>query len=232
MKVKRLNEASYSDIQMAEEAWNAAYGHDKIDVLEEFLRNKVFSPNSYIVDTLLKFGDEFLIKWVNAMKWVELGRGNNEFMNLLKMINDHDAPLQSIDSFTKVYNAYSDGSISNDDLRNNFWKNIVIKNNPRINLYTRSDEEFRDILKYLNDCIEKGFDESKLTSIFYEGDGRSLKSIAGIEQALNSNGGSVRRSRSTQTQAQNLNDQQARDMIDSLLQRQGIVDYIKQNNLI
>jgi len=51
---------------------------------------------------------------------VELGRVNNEFMNLLRMINDHDAPLQSVDSFTKVYNAYSDGSISNDDLKNNF----------------------------------------------------------------------------------------------------------------
>lgn len=229
MKVRRLNEASYNDIQMAEEAWNAAYGHDKIDILEEFLRSKVFNPNSHIVDTLLEFGDEFLIKWVNAMKWMELGRGNNEFMNLLKMINDHDAPLQSVDSFTKVYNAYSDGSISNDDLKNNFWKNIVIKNNPRLNLYTRSDDEFRDVLRLLNDCIEKGFDESKLTSIFYEGDGKSLKSIAGIEQALKNSGVSTRNNR---TQAQNLNDQQAREMIDSLLQRQGIVDYIKQNNLI
>ena len=181
------------------------------------------------IKIILNYGIDYVNRWVNAMKWVELGRGNNEFMNLLRMINDHDAPLQSVDSFTKVYNAYSDGSISNDDLKNNFWKNIVIKNNPRLNLYTRSDDEFRDVLRLLNDCIEKGFDESKLTSIFYEGDGKSLKSIAGIEQALKNSGVSTRNNRS---QAQNLNDQQAREMIDSLLQRQGIVDYIKQNNLI
>lgn len=228
MKVRRLNEAKYNTVQMAEEAYNAAYGNDRLMVLAEFLEDNARIPRETI-KIILNYGIDYVNRWVNAMKWVELGRGNNEFMNLLRMINDHDAPLQSVDSFTKVYNAYSDGSISNDDLKNNFWKNIVIKNNPRLNLYTRSDDEFRDVLRLLNDCIEKGFDESKLTSIFYEGDGKSLKSIAGIEQALKNSGVSTRNNRS---QAQNLNDQQAREMIDSLLQRQGIVDYIKQNNLI
>ena len=216
MKVRRLNEAKYNTVQMAEEAYNAAYGNDRLMVLAEFLEDNARIPRETI-RIILNYGIDYVNRWVNAMKWVELGRGNN------------DAPLQSVDSFTKVYNAYSDGSISNDDLKNNFWKNIVIKNNPRLNLYTRSDDEFRDVLRLLNDCIEKGFDESKLTSIFYEGDGKSLKSIAGIEQALKNSGVSTRNNRS---QAQNLNDQQAREMIDSLLQRQGIVDYIKQNNLI
>lgn len=228
MKVRRLNEAKYNTVQMAEEAYNAAYGNDRLMVLAEFLEDNARIPRETI-KIILNYGIDYVNRWVNAMKWMELGRGNNEFMNLLRMINDHDAPLQSVDSFTKVYNAYSDGSISNDDLKNNFWKNIVIKNNPRLNLYTRDDDEFREVLRLLDDCIEKGFDESKLTSIFYEGDGKSLKSIAGIEQALKNSGVSTRNNRS---QAQNLNDQQAREMIDSLLQRQGIVDYIKQNNLI
>lgn len=228
MKVRRLNEAKYNTVQMAEEAYNAAYGNDRLMVLAEFLEDNARIPRETI-KIILNYGIDYVNRWVNAMKWMELGRGNNEFMNLLRMINDHDAPLQSVDSFTKVYNAYSDGSISNDDLKNNFWKNIVIKNNPRLNLYTRDDDEFREVLRLLDDCIEKGFDESKLTSIFYEGDGKSLKSISGIEQALNNSGVSTRNNRS---QAQNLNDQQAREMIDSLLQRQGIVDYIKQNNLI
>lgn len=228
MKVRKLNEAKYNTVQMVEEAYNAAYGNDRLMVLAEFLEDNARIPRETI-KIILNYGIDYVNRWVNAMKWMELGRGNNEFMNLLRMINDHDAPLQSVDSFTKVYNAYSDGSISNDDLKNNFWKNIVIKNNPRLNLYTRDDDEFREVLRLLDDCIEKGFDESKLTSIFYEGDGKSLKSIAGIEQALKNSGVSTRNNRS---QAQNLNDQQAREMIDSLLQRQGIVDYIKQNNLI
>lgn len=232
MKVRRLNEASYSDIQMAEEAWNAAYGHDKIDILEEFLRNKIFDQKSKVVDKLLEFGDNFLIKWVDAMKWDELGRDNNEFMALLQTISEDSLPLQTVDNFTKIYNVYSDGNIETSfidggGLEESFWRSIAVFGGPERELYSRSDKDFRLTLKYLHDSLEKEYSEEDLKNIFFEDNGRTIRSVADIESHLRERGDIRRDSRNSDTK--NLSDDQAKDLLDDLLQRNGMINYIKQN---
>jgi len=230
MKVKRLNEASYSDIQMAEEAWNAAYGHDKINILEEFL-NSIFTHDD-VVKKLLEFGDNFLIKWVNAMKWEELGRDDNEFISLLDSISTDSLPLQSVDNFTKIYNVYSDGNIEESfinggGLEESFWRSIAVFGGPKRELYTRNDKDFRLTLKYLHDSLEKQRSEKDLREIFFEDNGETIRSVADIEAHLINKGDSVRRNNNSNTK--NLSDDQAKEMLDDLLQRNGMIDYIKQN---
>lgn len=230
MKVKRLNEASYSDIQMAEEAWNAAYGHDKINILEEFLNN-IFTHDD-VVKKLLEFGDNFLIKWVNAMKWEELGRDDNEFISLLDSISTDSLPLQSVDNFTKIYNVYSDGNIEESfinggGLEESFWRSIAVFGGPKRELYTRNDKDFRLTLKYLHDSLEKQRNEKDLREIFFEDNGETIRSVADIEAHLRNKGDRVRRNNNSNTK--NLSDDQAKEMLDDLLQRNGMIDYIKQN---
>lgn len=239
MKVLRLTEASMSDIKMAEEAYNAAYGDDKWNVVNQFLRDSVgFKSTSIVLIALKNFGIEFLDKWVNAMRWDEMGRDDNEFILLLKFIDEvgdpNSPPIVDVDNFTKIYNVYSDGNVEKEYTKINpskdsydFWQDVVFSNDPSLELWSRGDDDFRKTLEYLHDCIEESYDSNTLSAIFLEQDGKgpAIRSVAEIEQVLSRNNILKSKNNKVSDQLKNLSDDQAKNLISGLLQRDGMIEY-------
>lgn len=229
MKVIRLNEASMSEIKMAEEAYDAAYGDGKLEVVDQFLRDIVkIKTTSPVLIAIKNFGINFVDKWVTAMRWDELGRDSNEFVNLLKTIDKDDCPvIRDINNFSKIYNVYSDGNIENDFINNSFWSTVVMRDLPQLELWTRDDSDFRETMSYIHTCMkDKGItDPDELSKIFFEEDGGSLKSVPEIRQTLGITG--KKQFSKDNIDVSKLNDEQAKDLAGALVNREGMKDYIK-----
>lgn len=225
MKVIKLNEASVSSVMDAKDQYNnAADNTEKAEIVKRFLIDNGIVKSS-IVEKLMEYGPTFIVDWVNAMKWEELGRDDNEFIYLLQNIKPESVVMSNPNNFTKAYNAYSDGSFDksymNDD---NVLGQIFLKMLLDFQLYRESDADFRETFKIYDSLRNNSrVTEEDIRNIFLEDPSRQdsdINLLSVIKQRANNIGGYRSKNRV------NVNNRKdAEELMDNLLAVDGMREY-------
>lgn len=222
MKTVRLDEADVTSTNEAKSRYESAEtDEEKVDIVIEFLSNII--NNTGVLNSIENFGESHVISWVNAMRWDELGRDDNEFIKLLNNIGEGSIPLSNFDNFSKIYNAYSDGSISNDYIndKNYLFEKMVLDNQ----LYESSDKEFREYFKIYDRLKSNSrFSDEAINEIFLENPrspATSKFNLLAVVQRKANNGGAEYNSNDVEN-----NLDAAKDMLDKLLNVEGIAEYL------
>ena len=174
--MKIINEASTGYIEKWKTSYNEANNEqEKLAVIEEALSTVIDDKD--VVDRIMSFGYGFLNKWINAMKWEELGyegagtnyRFGNEFIILLNSPNLNEEALKNTTNFSRAYNIYANNLIDPEILEENTGRGDVY----RKLLSDRRAYQFSegDVISMINiflDLYQKGASDSVIKRIFLE----------------------------------------------------------------
>ena len=231
MRVLKLNEASSGQANVWKDSYNSAKTADeKFEVLKDALLTS--SPKGdvdiNVINRLKSFGYDFITRWVDAMRWDEISREDNEFMNILRMSSGNEPFLESVSNFSKLYNTYSDGSIENRYLSGGDLSNIflTLMNNSRT--YQYNDGDFRELFSLFDDLASSGTTPSNLKTIFFEMNGNNVKDIkspAMIKQKYNEY--NKRNNRIGRQSNSKMSTEQIKSIIDQALTNTQMRNYVR-----
>lgn len=175
--MKVINEASAEDVRAAEERFNNAKSDsEKAAEVYYLLMQDDNLKNSDGLKALQKFPDSFIVRWANAMKFDEIGRDNNEFINLIKRYKDGEIIFSSLENFYKIYNAYADDLIDNKYLNSELFNELI----HHYRLYNLNQEDFNSVLKIYSDLKQANNNDNDIKTVFFEDNG-DLRTIADIK---------------------------------------------------
>lgn len=165
---------------------NAKSADEKLDVVKKALFESI-GIDPHIVDKILSFGIGFVDRFVNAMKWEEIGRRDNPFIHLLYQLPSNDvAMLNNSQNFSKIYNVYTKELLDPEFFDNDvLYQKMILSDQ----LYKFDQKEFSEFFDLFINLKDNGTSDTNLKYLFLEDpkdvNGSDFRTLSEVKHLIN-----------------------------------------------